>query len=68
MTMYLTASSDGQPTLIFRTTTPEDSSSWKEIDCKTASLHQHAPAFFKDNDGRMYFYWGSLNVNPIMGV
>ncbi|MCF3108190.1 family 43 glycosylhydrolase [Niabella sp. CC-SYL272] len=26
------------------------------------------PALFKDDDGRVYFYYGCSNVNPIMGV
>lgn len=66
--MYFTASSDGNPTRIFKTATPWDGNSWTEIRCELASLHQHDPAFFKDDDGRVYFYWGCSNVNPIMGV
>lgn len=26
------------------------------------------PALFKDDDGRVYFYYGCSNVNPIMGI
>lgn len=66
--MYFTASSDGQPTRIFCTETPEDGSSWKEIPCKMSSLHQHDPAFFQDDDGHVYFYWDCSDVNPIMAV
>jgi len=26
------------------------------------------PAFFQDDDGRLYLYWGCSNVNPLYGV
>lgn len=66
--LYFTASSDGNPTRIFRTATPEDGTSWEEIECKISYIHQHDPFFFKDDDGRVYFYWGCSDVNPIIGL
>ena len=66
--LYFTASSDGNPTRIFKTKNPEDGESWEEIECKISAIHQHDPSFFKDDDGRVYFYWGCSDVNPIIGV
>lgn len=66
--LYFTASSDGNPTRIFKTKNPGDGASWQEIECKISYIHQHDPSFFKDDDGRVYFYWGCSDVNPIIGV
>lgn len=65
-TLYFTSSSDANETRIFKTTTPEKGDSWEEIDCKL-DCHQHDPAFFLDDDGRVYFYWGCHDVEPIYG-
>ena len=40
---------------------------WEEVDTKF-EYPQHDPAFFKDDDGRVYLYWGCSDVDPIMGV
>ena len=66
--MYMTTGSYANPTRIFKTSTPEDGTSWQEVACHIAHPHQYDPAFFKDDDGRVYFYWGCSNVTPIMGV
>ena len=67
-TLYFTASSDGNPTRIFKTKTPEDGNSWEEIECKLSDLHQHDPSFYQDEDGRVYIYWGCHDVEPIYGM
>ena len=67
-TLYFTASSDGNPTRIFRTRTPQDGNSWEEIECKLSDLHQHDPSFYQDEDGRVYIYWGCHDVEPIYGM
>lgn len=63
-TLYFTASSTD--TRIFKNANPEHDT-WTEVDAKL-DIQQHDPAFFKDDDGRVYFYWGCSDVDPIMGV
>ncbi len=62
-TLYFMAS--GKPR-IFRTTEP-DRDAWEEIPVKLQYSH-HDPAFYLDEDGRMYLYWGCSNTEPIVGV
>ncbi|MDR2004885.1 MAG: family 43 glycosylhydrolase [Prevotella sp.] len=51
---------------IFSTTNPEEDN-WVD----TGSQFSHGmtdPAFYKDDDGKVYLYWGCSDVDPIMGV
>jgi hypothetical protein len=55
----------GAPT-VFRTTNP-DEDNW--VDAGSRFSHGMTdPAFYKDNDGKVYLYWGCSDVDPIMGV
>ncbi|MDR0938848.1 MAG: family 43 glycosylhydrolase [Mediterranea sp.] len=63
-TLYFTASSTA--TRIFKNAHPE-TDAWEEVDTKFAYA-QHDPSFFKDDDGRVYLYWGCSDVEPISGV
>ncbi|KAA6350142.1 hypothetical protein EZS27_002505 [termite gut metagenome] len=63
---YMGSGSDSK---IFKNTTP-DIDNWELIDTKfrfqlTGNVD---PAFFKDDDGRVYMYWGCSNRDPIIGV
>lgn len=51
---------------IFRTANP-DADAWVEIETKF-SYPNTDPAFFCDEDGSMYIYWGCSNIDPIVGV
>ena len=63
-TLYFTASSGN--TRIYKNAHPEQDT-WEEVDTKL-TYRQHDPAFFKDDDGRVYLYWGCSDVDPIVGV
>ena len=63
-TLYFTASNGN--TRIYKNAHPEKDT-WEEVDTKF-EYPQHDPAFFKDDDERVYFYWGCSDVDPIMGV
>lgn len=63
-TLYFTASSGN--TRIYKNAHPEKDD-WQEVHTKF-EYPQHDPAFYKDDDGRVYFYWGCSDVDPIMGV
>lgn len=63
--LYFTASTSN--TRIFKTSTPEDGSSWVEVECNFDGW-QHDPAFYLDDDGRVYLYWGCSDKDPIYGV
>ena len=65
--LYFTSSSDGRPTRFFRNAHPERDE-WTEVPTKFTLPGQHDPAFFKDDDGKVYFYWGCHDVDPIVGV
>lgn len=55
----------GAPT-VFRTTNP-DEDNW--VDAGSRFSHGMTdPAFYKDDDGKVYLYWGCSDVDPIMGV
>ncbi len=51
---------------IFKNPTPQYDT-WEEIDSKF-TIPGHDPAFYLDDDGRVYLYWGCSDVEPIMGV
>ncbi|KAA6301918.1 MAG: hypothetical protein EZS26_001921 [Candidatus Ordinivivax streblomastigis] len=58
-----------EPDKIYKTTNP-DKDNWELIDSK---FHYPAagtqdPAFFRDDNGRVYAYWGCSDVDPIFGV
>ena len=40
---------------------------WKEV-VEPFEVGAWDPAFFLDDDGRLYLYWGSSNVYPIYGI
>lgn len=63
-TLYFTASSGN--TRIYKNAHPEKDT-WELVNTKF-TYSQHDPAFYKDDDGRVYFYWGCSDVDPIMGV
>ncbi len=54
------------PRRIFRTDDPEKDR-WEEIETRFAYAGTD-PAFFLDDDGRMYIYWGCSTTEPIVGV
>ncbi|GHV65219.1 endo-1,4-beta-xylanase [Bacteroidia bacterium] len=56
----------GEPDKIYKTTNP-DLDEWELIQSKFAFAIWD-PAFFKDDNGRVYMYWGCSNVDPISGV
>lgn len=58
----------GEPK-IYKTSNP-DIDNWEAVETKfryplTGSVD---PAFFKDDDGRVYIYWGCSDKDPIIGV
>lgn len=57
--------SGGKPQ-IFKTSNP-DIDKWEAVDTKFI-YGMTDPAFYKDDDGKMYMYWGCSDVDPIMGV
>lgn len=65
--LYFTVSSDGKPTRFFKNANPQNDE-WEEVPTKFTLPGQHDPAFFKDDDGRVYLYWGCSNELPIVGV
>ncbi|GHT11432.1 endo-1,4-beta-xylanase [Bacteroidia bacterium] len=64
--IYYMSSSDPK---IFRSTNP-DKDEWEDINAKFQfQLKGNVdPAFFKDDDGRVYIYWGCSDKDPIIGV
>ncbi len=57
--------SSGNPQ-IFKTTNP-DVDNWQPVETKF-TYGMTDPAFFKDDNGDMFMYWGCSDVDPIMGV
>ena len=57
--------SGGSPQ-IFKSTNP-DTDDWKAVETKFI-YGMTDPAFFKDDNGDMYMYWGCSDKDPIMGV
>ena len=58
--------SKGAPLTIFKTADPK-SGKW-EIANSAFPIGMIDPDFYIDDDGRLYFYYGCSNVNPIYGV
>lgn len=51
---------------IFKTTDPEHDN-WIPVETKF-EYGMTDPAFYKDDDGQVYMYWGCSDKDPIMGV
>lgn len=64
-TLYYMASDTNR---LFKTTTPDDGNSWVEVESKFPYADQHDPSLFRDDDGKVYLYWGCHDVKPIVGV
>lgn len=64
-TLYFLASSAEQST-IYKSTDPL-SGRWS-VARENLEIPVWDPAFFLDDDNRLYLYWGCSNVNPIYGV
>ena len=56
----------GSGTGIYVTANPEEDN-WTKIDSKF-NLGVTDPAFFQDEDGKVYLYWGCSDKDPIEGV
>jgi len=57
---------------IYRTANP-DVDNWEQIDTSLRHLGNkddpyHDPAFFQDDDGRVYLFWGCSDKDPIEGI
>jgi len=65
--MYYLAS--GKPERIYRNANP-DKDTWELIDTqfRYPMVGDTDPAFFLDDDGRVYLYWGCSDKDPIIGV
>ncbi|HPR33381.1 MAG TPA: family 43 glycosylhydrolase, partial [Prolixibacteraceae bacterium] len=64
-TLYFLASSNERSTL-YQSTDPL-AGKWK-VAREALETPVWDPAFFLDDDGRLYLYWGCSNVRPIYGV
>jgi len=67
-TLYFIASGSK----IYKTTNP-DIDNWEQLTTDLKHLGDsrdpyHDPAFFQDDDGRIYFYWGCSDRFPIEGI
>lgn len=65
-TIYFMASKNDPPLTIYKTGDPK-SGKW-EIANDAFPIGMTDPDLFLDDDGRLYFYYGCSNVNPIYGV
>ncbi|HKK62565.1 MAG TPA: family 43 glycosylhydrolase [Bacteroidales bacterium] len=63
-TLYFMSSS--QSSSVFYSTHPL-TGKW-EIARDTMEMALHDPAFFLDDDNRLYLYWGCSNTSPLYGV
>jgi hypothetical protein len=65
--LYYLASGDSVK--IYKNSNP-DKDTWELIDTKFRfpMIGNTDPAFFKDDDGRVYIYWGCSDKDPIIGV
>jgi hypothetical protein len=59
----------GDSSKIYKNSNP-DKDAWELIDTKFRfpAVGNTDPAIFKDDDGRVYIYWGCSNKDPIIGV
>jgi beta-xylosidase len=58
-----------EPTKIYKTKNPSEDN-WQLIDTKFhfQLTGTQDPAFFRDDDGKVYMYWGCSDKDPIIGV
>jgi len=65
--LYYLAS--GDPVKIYKNVNP-DKDTWELIDTKFRfpMVGNTDPDFFRDDDGRVFIYWGCSNKDPIIGV
>lgn len=64
--MVYFAASGQAPLTIYKTADPK-TGKWEKAN-STFPIGMIDPDFFLDDDGRLYFYYGCSNVNPIYGV
>ena len=64
-TVYFLASSNEKST-IYKSNDPL-SGEWS-VAVEELEIPVWDPAFFVDEDGRLYMFWGCSDVNPIFGV
>ncbi len=64
--IYFMASKNDPPLTIYKTTDPK-SGKW-DVANANFPIGMTDPDLFLDDDGRLYFYYGCSNVNPIYGV
>jgi hypothetical protein len=62
--LYFSASKNNESCTFYRTKDPI-SSRFEEV---SSPFPFWDPHLFQDEDGRVYFYWGCTNTNPIYGV
>lgn len=65
-TLYFMASGNNPPLVIYKTADPK-SGRW-QIANPSFPIGMTDPDLFVDDNGRLYFYYGCSNVNPIYGV
>ncbi len=65
-TLYFLATNFGKNKSIFKTPNPE-TGKW-QVAVKTFGKLMSDPDLFLDDDGRLYFYYGTSNQTPIYGV
>jgi hypothetical protein len=65
-TLYFMASKTVPPLVIYKTTDPK-SGRW-QVANPSFPIGMIDPDLFVDDDGRLYFYYGCSNVNPLYGV
>ncbi|MFZ0281361.1 MAG: family 43 glycosylhydrolase [Bacteroidales bacterium] len=64
-TTYYTASASVKKPIYYTTNPFEDN--WKPME-KTLPYAVWDPHFFRDDDGKVFFYWGCSDTQPIYGV
>ena len=65
-TLYFMASKNDPPLKIYKTNNPK-SGKW-EVANAAFPIGMTDPDLFLDDNGRLYFYYGCSNVNPMQGV
>jgi len=65
-TLYFMASKNDPPLTIYKTANPK-SGNWK-IANSNFPIAMTDPDLFLDEDGRLYFYYGCSNINPLYAV
>lgn len=65
-TLFVIGSTHEKNFPIWMSTNPK-TDSWTEV-IEGFEVGAWDPAFFQDDDGRLYCYWGSSNVYPIYGI